>query len=233
MAEFNQGGIVVDRVVAKAFATNCWILSGTGSGQALIVDPGIGDPYLHRAIRDRCAELRLHPVASFLTHGHLDHIFSIAPLCAAEKIPAYIHPHDRALLSAPERALSKSAQSMIPEGMRFTEPEEVHELRDGMELEIAGLPLRFAHTPGHTPGSTVALVGKEYLLSGDVLFAGSIGRTDLPLGSLSDMEASLREKIAPLSDELEVLPGHGRTTTIGAERRDNPFLRAAMEGRLQ
>ena len=101
-----------------------------------------------------------------------------------------------------------------------------------MELQLAGLSLRFAHTPGHTPGSVIVTVADQFLISGDLLFAGSIGRTDLPRGSLSDMERSLREKILPLPDELKVLPGHGRTTTIGAERSSNPFLRAAMEGRL-
>lgn len=121
---------------------------------------------------------------------------------------------------------------MIPHGMTFTEPDEVYELTDGMELQLAGLSLRFAHTPGHTPGSVIVTVADQLLISGDLLFAGSIGRTDLPRGSLSDMERSLREKILPLPDELKVLPGHGRTTTIGAERRSNPFLRAAMEGRL-
>ena len=224
--------VLVDYVVAAAFATNCWILSGRGSGQALLVDPGIGDPYLHDALLERCSELGLRPVATLLTHGHLDHIFSLAPLCQGEKIPAYIHPSDRELLTNPERALSKSAQAMIPAGMRFTEPDEVFALDDGLTLEIAGMRMRFAHTPGHTPGSIVATIEEEYLLSGDVLFAGSIGRTDLPLGSLRDMEVSLREKIIPLPDELEVLPGHGKRTTIGAERRNNPFLRAAMEGRL-
>jgi hydroxyacylglutathione hydrolase len=232
MVEFSDSGLLVDRVIAKAFATNCWILSGAESGEALLVDPGIGDPYLHKALLDRCRELALHPVATFLTHGHLDHMFSVAPLCASAQIPAYIHSDDRELLTHPERALSKGSQALIPTGATFAEPEEVLELRDGTRLEIAGLSLTFHHTPGHTPGSMIALVSDIHLLSGDLLFAGSIGRTDLPRGSLRDMESSLREKIAPLPDELQVLPGHGRTTTIGAERRKNPFLRAAMEGRL-
>lgn len=232
MVKLADSGIIVDRVIAKAFATNCWILSGAGSGQALIVDPGIGDPYLHEALLERCRELALHPIATFLTHGHLDHMFSVAPLCTSAQIPAYIHSADRGLLAHPERALSKGTLGLIPSGLTFVEPEEVHELSDGTLLEIAGLHLTFGHTPGHTPGSIVAVVNDTHLLSGDVLFAGSIGRTDLPMGSLRDMESSLREKIAVLPDELQVLPGHGRTTTIGAERRNNPFLRAAMEGRL-
>ncbi len=232
MAEITGNGVIIDRVIAKAFATNCWILSQSGSGLGLIVDPGIGDPYLHEAVVARCRALSLRPVAAFITHGHLDHIFSIAPLCESEGIPAYIHGKDRGLLSHPERALTTSTQEMIPRGTTFVEPEEVVELTDGLTIELAGLSLTFHHTPGHTPGSIVAVVNGEYLIAGDVLFAGSIGRTDLPLGSLSDMESSLREKIIPLPDEVEVLPGHGRTTTIGAERRNNPFLRAAMEGRL-
>lgn len=227
-----MGALAVDVVVARAFATNCWILSAEGSDQALIVDPGIGDPYLHEAIVQRCADAKLHPVATFITHGHIDHMFSLAPLCSCAKIPALIHSADRALLANPERALSRSAASIIPPGIVFEEPEEVIELSDGLTMEIAGLNMTFHHAPGHTPGSTLAVVDSQVLLSGDVLFAGSIGRTDLPLGSLSDMERSLREKIAPLPDHLRVLPGHGRTSTIGAERAGNSFLRAAMEGRL-
>lgn len=232
MVEISSGELIVDHLVAAAFATNCWILGSRASGEAIVVDPGIGEPFLDEAVRERCADLGLHPVAAIVTHGHLDHLFSVAPLCSSVKIPAYIHSEDRELLAHPERALSASAQAMIPHGMTFTEPDEVYELTDGMELQLAGLSLRFAHTPGHTPGSVIVTVADQLLISGDLLFAGSIGRTDLPRGSLSDMERSLREKILPLPDELTVLPGHGRTTTIGAERRSNPFLRAAMEGRL-
>ena len=104
-----MGPLVIDVVVAKAFATNCWILAAEGSDQALIVDPGIGDPYLHEAILERCAEAKLHPVATFITHGHLDHMFSLAPLCSCEKIPALIHSSDRALLANPERAKQMGA----------------------------------------------------------------------------------------------------------------------------
>jgi glyoxylase-like metal-dependent hydrolase (beta-lactamase superfamily II) len=230
-----MSAVLIDVVVAKAFATNCWILAAEGSDEAVIVDPGIGDPYLDEAINERCASLGLHPVAAFLTHGHLDHIFSVAPLCSKANIPALIHSKDRALLLHPERALSRNTFALIPtlgSELSFVEPEEVVELSDGVALDLAGLNFRFLHTPGHTPGSTIAIVEGEFLLSGDLLFAGSIGRTDLPLGSLSDMERSLREKIYPLPDHLQILPGHGRRSDIGAERAGNPYLRAAMEGRL-
>lgn len=224
--------MIVESILANAFATNCWILSGQGSGQALIVDPGIGTPYLRDAITQRCRELGVHPVAAFITHGHLDHMFSVAPLCASAALPAMIHSADRELLAHPERALTRSTASLIPDGMNFVEPEEVVELADGLRLEIAGMRVLFRHAPGHTPGSTIAVIEDEVVITGDVLFAGSIGRTDLPRGSLSDMEQSLREKIIPLADELRVLPGHGGTTTIGKERKSNPYLRAALEGKL-
>lgn len=232
MAHKAPGGLVVESIVAKAFATNCWILSGGGSGEALIVDPGIGTPFLDEAILAKCRDLGLHPVATFITHGHLDHMFSLAPICKSAGIPAMIHSSDRELLAHPERALTKSTAGLIPSGMSFVEPEEIVELTDGFRCEIAGMSIHFQHAPGHTPGSTIAVVEGEVVLTGDVLFAGSIGRTDLPRGSLSDMEETLRAKIIPLPDELMVLPGHGRSTTIGAERASNPFVRAALEGKL-
>ena len=106
------------------------------------------------------------------------------------------------------------------------------ELTDGSEIEIAGLNLRFVHAPGHTAGSILCHINKEILISGDVLFAGSIGRTDLPTGSHAQMEETLMHKIWPLADELRVLPGHGEETTIGAERAHNPYLKAAAIGKL-
>ena len=109
--------------------------------------------------------------------------------------------------------------------MDFVEPDDVRELRNGDAVEIVGMRVKAFHTPGHTRGSMIFTIDDEILVSGDVLFAGSIGRTDLPTGSAKDMEESLRNKIMPLDDVLRVLPGHGPETTIGHERRTNPYLK--------
>jgi glyoxylase-like metal-dependent hydrolase (beta-lactamase superfamily II) len=109
-------------------------------------------------------------------------------------------------------------------GMNFVEPVDVRELRHDQELEIVGLKLRAIHSPGHTRGSLMFVVNDEVLVSGDVLFQGSIGRTDLPSGSSADMQNTLVKRVLPLSDELRVLPGHGADTTIGHEKRTNPYL---------
>ena len=223
--------MLVSVVVAKAFATNAWIIATGKGNEALIVDPGIGDPDLSGAILERAAKHKLKPVAVLLTHGHLDHTFSLAPLCAKAGVPAMIHSADRVLLEHPEYALSRESKSLT-QGQQFVEPEEVIELTDGSEIEIAGLNLRFVHAPGHTAGSILCHINKKILISGDVLFAGSIGRTDLPTGSHAQMEETLMHKIWPLADELRVLPGHGEETTIGAERAHNPYLKAAAIGKL-
>ena len=114
--------------------------------------------------------------------------------------------------------------------MEFIEPKDVRELRNGELLELVGLKFKAIHAPGHTAGSLMFEVSDELLISGDVLFAGSIGRTDQPTGSSKDMEQTLRKKILPLEDHLRVLPGHGPETTIARERKDNPFLKA-LKGR--
>jgi glyoxylase-like metal-dependent hydrolase (beta-lactamase superfamily II) len=109
-------------------------------------------------------------------------------------------------------------------GMSFSEPREVKELKSGEEFELCGLKIQAIHSPGHTRGSLMYLIDDEILISGDVLFAGSIGRTDLPTGSSSDMQKTLIKKVLPLSDEIRVLPGHYQETRIGYERKNNPYL---------
>jgi glyoxylase-like metal-dependent hydrolase (beta-lactamase superfamily II) len=166
----------------------------------------------------------LKPVAIIATHGHLDHTFSIQPIADGYSIPAYIHSEDRILLKHPKRALSTEFAATLDE-MDFVEPGDVRELRNGDAIEIVGMRVQAFHAPGHTRGSMIFTIDDEILVSGDVLFAGSIGRTDLPTGSAKDMEESLRNKIVPLDDGLRVLPGHGPETTIGHERRTNPYLK--------
>jgi glyoxylase-like metal-dependent hydrolase (beta-lactamase superfamily II) len=161
-------------------------------------------------------------VAALLTHGHLDHIWTVAPLAGAHGIPAYVHPADRHLLTDPLAALGPGLDAVFGR-LELQEPEDVRELADGQVIELAGLSLTVDHTPGHTPGHvTFRMPGT--LLAGDLVFAGSIGRTDLPGGSMPQMLASLANRFLTLPDDTEVLPGHGGHTTVGRERATNPFL---------
>lgn len=211
---------------AEAFGTNCFVVAPAPGEQCVVIDPGIG-------VVDRLdavlAEHRLQPAAVLLTHGHLDHTFSVTPVCGARGITAYIHPDDREMLADPAKGLSADLTSLF--GGRFTwaEPEDVAPLADGLLLKIAGLELIVDHAPGHTRGSVMfRSEGPEAVcFTGDVLFRDSIGRTDLPGGSMTQMMASLRDKVLTLPDELVVLPGHGPQTTIGRERARNPYLREA------
>jgi glyoxylase-like metal-dependent hydrolase (beta-lactamase superfamily II) len=143
-------------------------------------------------------------------------------------IPALVHIKDRVLLTNPMKALMPGgpAQQIIQSlGItKFTEPAKVIELNDREFLTLAGIPIEVRHAPGHTAGSAIFLANSEYLLSGDVLFEGSIGRTDLPTGSAAEMKKSLQSQILTLDDEVIVLPGHGAQTTIGRERAKNPYL---------
>jgi len=214
--------VLVTAVEATAYGTNCYVL-GTGTGQeCVVVDPGIG---VMKRLDEVLAEHRLQPVAVLLTHGHLDHTFSVAPVCGARGIPAYVHPRDRELLADPAKGLSREFARLFGR-LPYTEPEDVLELPDGGPITVAGLEITVDHAPGHTAGSVLfRTVAEEALcLSGDVLFAGSIGRTDLPGGSMPQMLASLRTKILTLDDQTVVLPGHGPATMIGRERATNPYL---------
>ena len=232
---------------AGAFAANCYIVAPAPGEECVIIDPGQD---AQPGIEEVLAEHRLRPAAVLLTHGHIDHVWSVAPVCGAKGIPAYIHPDDRALLSDPAKGFPLGAGQQLFGGLEFTEPDDVKELTDGMTLSLVGLEIVVNHAPGHTEGSVAFRMPLDppnsaqgqsktgaaetpgaapgdaggILFSGDLLFAGSIGRTDLPGGSMDEMVASLRDKVLPLDDDIVVLPGHGPATTIGRERRTNPYL---------
>ncbi len=217
---------------ADAFGTNCYLVAPAAGEECVIVDPGIG-------VLDRLdatlAEHRLRPVAVLLTHGHIDHTFSVAPVCGARGITAYIHPDDRELLADPVKGLSADLRELFGGRLSYTEPDDVAELPDGAPLSIAGLSITVDHAPGHTKGSVLFRLPEQpdlppVCLSGDVLFAGSIGRVDLPGGDLAEMLESLRTKVLPLDDQTVVLPGHGPQTTIGQERQSNPYLTGLATG---
>ena len=215
-----------------AFAANCYVIAPAPGEECVIVDPG---QHAEPGIEEILREHHLKPVAVMLTHGHVDHVWSVAPVCGAKDIPAYIHPADRALLSDPGRGFPLGVTQQLFGGLAFTEPDDVLELAGGMTLTLAGVQLVVDHAPGHTPGSVTfrlpdgVRVGRAgdaagLMFSGDLLFAGSIGRTDLPGGDYQTMLASLARVCLPLPDETIVLSGHGPATTIGAERQGNPFL---------
>ena len=231
---------------AGAFAANCYVIAPAPGEECVIVDPGQD---AEDGIEEILRSHSLKPVAVLLTHGHLDHVWSVAPVCGAKDIPAYIHPADRAMLSDPGRGFPLAVTQQLFGGLTFTEPDDVLELADGMTLNLAGVELTVDHAPGHTQGSvTFRLPGGPgagvgagpgagpgagtnlaegeagTMFSGDLLFAGSIGRTDLPGGDYQTILASLARVCLPLPDETIVLSGHGPATTIGAERHSNPFL---------
>ena len=207
---------------APMFATNCWVLASERGSECIIVDPG--GPDVTPDIESIIAQENLKPVAVLLTHGHLDHTFSVVPLADGYSIPAYIHSNDRLALTRPEVLHGADLMATLT-GKAWSEPAQVEELRNNQLFEAVGLSIKAIHAPGHTSGSLMFLVNDEVLLSGDVLFAGSIGRTDLAGGSHESMQKTLSTKVLTLADHLRVLPGHGPDTTIEFERRTNPYLK--------
>jgi len=232
--------VLVAGFPAGSFAANCYLLAAAPGSECLIIDPGQD---AEQGIDEIIERYRLRPAAVLLTHGHIDHIWSVAPVCGAKGVPAYIHPDDRALLTDPARGLSLAPGQQLFGGLQLSEPDDVIELADGMTIQLAGIDLVVDHAPGHTPGSvTFRLAGtapagtalggaapppdaaEGVIFTGDLLFAGSIGRTDLPGGDYETILTSLARVCLPLADETVVLAGHGPQTTIGAERASNPFL---------
>lgn len=220
--------MLIDLVVAPYFESNCWILATGENQECVIVDPGMAKPDLVDAILLKVKKSNLKPVAALITHGHIDHFFSLVPLCKSVPLQSFISAKDRYLLSDPLKALMQDGatkQLMASFGaVDFKEPDEIIEVADFQKFEIAGLSIESIAAPGHTKGSMMFLINDEQLVSGDVLFAGSIGRTDLPSGSASDMRKTLKERVLTLPDHLNVLPGHGRQTIIANERLNNPYL---------
>ena len=208
-----------------AFQANCFVLAERAGEACVVVDPGQD---AEQPLAELLRRHRVTPVAVLLTHGHFDHVFSVAPVCDGHDVPAWIHPADRALLADPLRGISTDALAFFGGRLTLREPREVRSLDDGVELALAGLTITVDHTPGHTGGSVVfrteAAEEARLMIAGDTLFAGSIGRTDLPGGDPEKIMESLRTKVLPLPDDTIVLPGHGPTTTIGRERATNPFL---------
>ncbi len=221
---------------AGMLACNCYVLAQRQGSDAVIVDPGQRAFGPLRRILD---ENRLTPAGVLLTHGHIDHLWSAQKVADTFGCPVFIHPEDRFMLTDPIRGFGPRIAQMAL-GVLFREPKQVIELdRDGQTLDLGGIPVTVDHTPGHTRGSVVFRVpgGLErsdsgmgisddtaLAFTGDTLFRQSIGRTDLPGGSGRDLLGSILNKLLVLDDDTQVLPGHGPGSTIGLERRTNPFL---------
>lgn len=219
--------VLVTGFPAGMFQTNCYILARDGARECVVVDPGqdAAAPLL-----SFLSESDLTPSAVLLTHGHLDHMWDARPVCEKFDVPLYVHPADRFMLTDPAAGIGPTLAPFIA-GTTFTEPRSVVELGHEDVLDLAGITLTVAHTPGHTRGSVVFSVALDadadapgIVLSGDTLFAGSIGRSDLPGGDHDQLVASIGAHLMCMADEMVVLPGHGEATTIGAERAANPFL---------
>jgi glyoxylase-like metal-dependent hydrolase (beta-lactamase superfamily II) len=220
--------MILELVVSQYFATNCWIFAPSSGSECFIVDPGVTIPTMVDSISAVLERHNLKPIATLLTHGHIDHTFSANAFDKRYQVQTFIHPKDRPFLVDPMAIVSTGTVTMPIfsqlQSDPFEEPTEVIDVNDGETISLAGFSIKALHAPGHTPGSTIFIVNNEFVISGDVLFNNSIGRTDLPLGSTLLMRKTLNKVILALNDDLIVLPGHGKETTIGKERKHNEYL---------
>lgn len=208
---------------------NCYIVGDRAAGTAVVVDPGQDAT---ETVRTSLASNDVRLEAVLLTHGHIDHLWSAPDLAAEHDVEVLLHPDDRWLWDDPAAGFGNLPPGALKAqlGLDWQPPSErLVGITDRTTLTCAGMKVEVRHTPGHTPGSSVFLIpdlaaGGPVLLSGDLVFAGSVGRTDFPRGSFEQQNESLRRVVLPLDDETLVLSGHGPETTVGRERRTNPFL---------
>jgi glyoxylase-like metal-dependent hydrolase (beta-lactamase superfamily II) len=213
--------MLIDSAPLWLAETNCWVVAPEAGGPAVVVDaPPDADGVL-----GLLAHHDLIPVAVLLTHAHVDHIGASGSVAASFSLSAYLHPDDEWLAADPLLQL-RALWGAIPPG-DYEPPARYEALADGQVLDLAGIHLEVLHTPGHTPGHCCFWVPQEgALFSGDQLFAGSIGRTDLPGGDYIALMRSMKDRVLPLPPEAVVFPGHGPTTTLARELETNPFLEA-------
>lgn len=213
--------MLLESLTIGMLATNCYILAPDKRGPAVVIDPA-GEI---KSIVSRLHKAELDCVGILCTHGHVDHMAGAGPLSDAVGAPVYIHEADAGALASPRTKLIGLAG-----GVMATRPRQVRFLEDGEKVEVGDLTLEVLHTPGHTPGG-VSFYLPGYLFCGDLIFQGSIGRTDLRGGSLQGLLRAVKEKVWDLPDDTRILPGHGPETTLGEERAYNPFLRGLSSAR--
>lgn len=225
--------MLIKSFMAGPWQTNCYVVAPSAGSECVIVDPGQN---ALAGIKDVVNENNLKPIAILVTHGHLDHMWSVFPVAKGYEIPALIHQSDRHLLSDPASGLSQQTRAMLPEIVGkddlFLEPEEVIEVGEQTNLELAGMEFVVRHTPGHTQGSVIFISGLSTptIFTGDTLFAGAIGRTDLPGSSPQLMDRSLQEVILNLPKDSNIYPGHGPSSRMDIELHSNPYLIRASQG---
>ncbi|MEL4357976.1 MULTISPECIES: MBL fold metallo-hydrolase [unclassified Luteococcus] len=210
---------------AGPWQANCYLLATEQGGRCVVVDPGVDAA---DGVRQGLKQYGLSLDGVLLTHGHVDHVAAAATIADEAGVPVWVHEADVDLLQYPLRALGDDAKPILEAlcgGTEFTPPSDVRHYEG--DVMVAGIRFGTRHAPGHTPGCTLLLpeLGEQQLVfTGDVVFAGSIGRTDLPRGDGHVMASSLVTEVLPLPDEAHLLPGHGPTTTMAAERMTNPWL---------
>jgi len=231
-------GVLLTAFPAGPLQANCYFVASGPGRPCAIVDPGMQS---FEGVKAVVAEHDLAPVAVLVTHGHFDHLWDAAKVADEYDCPLWIHPADRHLLSDPMAAISNESAAMLRQQIgeidqtQFAEPGEVRDAVDGATIEVGELTLTVDHCPGHTPGTVAYRVDydgpepvSQIMFSGDFLFFGSIGRTDLVGGDHAEMLRSLQSKVLTLPDDVVVLPGHGQQTSIGREKQTNPFLAELM-----
>jgi glyoxylase-like metal-dependent hydrolase (beta-lactamase superfamily II) len=233
--------VFLGQIVTRLWGENCYILSRQPTGPALVIDPGWGAA---EACADLLARRSLSLAGVLCSHGHIDHVADAAELADRFQAPVFIQAADLDLLTQPGLGLDPALVRQLLGSDRLPTPGRVEVVDHGQVLELAGYAIEVVSAPGHTPGSVLYLLRdpagplrdldgrplpelahlEKICFSGDVLFAGSIGRTDLPGGSMAQMRRSLRQVVLALDDDWGVWPGHGPATTMAIERADNPYL---------
>ncbi|MHB0886351.1 MAG: MBL fold metallo-hydrolase [Bacillota bacterium] len=220
--------MLIETLTVGPMMANCYVVAGSGSPEAVVIDPG-GDA---RAIMETVRRLGLKVLLIIDTHGHADHIAANSEVKAETGAPLAVHRLEAPMLAEPSLNLSSWG------GVSLFGPPADRLVEDGEELRVGTLIIKVIHTPGHTPGGISLVVSEDaanpaggpsagegpVIFSGDTLFAGSVGRADFPGGSFTDLITGIKDKLLLFDDDTEVYPGHGPSTTIGEERETNPFL---------
>ncbi len=201
------------KIPLGAYQTNCYIIGNTDNKKIFLIDPGAQGKELLAELNHR----QLEPQAILLTHGHSDHIGAVQELVDTYNIPIYMHPKEVPFLTDSELNLSAF------QGLDIQVHGTIHEVIEGDTISYEQVPIKVIETPGHTPGG-ISFYMDGILFAGDTLFRDSVGRTDFPYGSFDDLIVSIQTKLMNLPDDTIVYPGHGLETTIGYEKKSNPFI---------